>query len=163
MFNYNFLIFPRQVKAVLNYTLFNRASGDVVISDDGNYLFYKITTMQNNLCSSYDRLGSNEVSTIVASLDTIYDHYKQAGFDEVYFSAIPNPASILQPAPYNNLIPLIQNHPKMKMPSIDMYTLFKQAQEPASLYRAGDTHWSNRGLHLWLQQVNNILRKRKQE
>ncbi len=158
LFNYNFLIFPRQFKAVLNYTLFNRASGDVVISDDGNYLFYKITTMQNNLCSSYDRLADNEVNTIVASLDTIYDHYRQAGFDEVYFSVIPNPATILQPAPYNNLIPLIQNDPKMKMPFIDLYSPFKESRDPASFYRAGDTHWNNKGLQMWLDKVNNILR-----
>jgi hypothetical protein len=159
LFNYNFLILPRQVKAAVTYTLFNRASGDVVISDDGKFLFYKITVMQNNLCSSFDQLGSNEVSTIVASLDTIYDHYKQVGFDEVYFSAIPNPASILQPAPYNKLIPLIQNDPKMKMPLIDLYTSFTNCGDAASLYRAGDTHWNNKGMQLWLQKVNNILRK----
>ena len=157
LFNYNFLIFPRQAKAALSYTLFNRASGDVVISDDGNFLFYKITVMQNNLCSSYDRLGTNEVSAIVASLDTIYDHYKRAGFDEVYFSAIPNPATILQPGPYNNLIPRIQNDPKMKMPFIDLYTPFKHSEDPVSLYRAGDTHWNNKGMQMWLDMVYEVL------
>ena len=161
LFNYNFLIFPRQVKAALNYKLFNRASGDVVISDNGNFLFYKITVLQNNLCSSYDRLATNETNTIVASLDTIYDHYKRAGFDEIYFSAIPNPVTILQPGPYNNLIPLIQNDPKMKMPCIDLYTPFKQSPAPASLYRAGDTHWSNKGMQMWLQKVNNALMKER--
>ena len=159
LFNYNFLIAPRQLKAVLNYKLFNRASGDVVISDDGKYLFYKMTVTQNNICSSYDPLGEREVSTIVASLDTIYDNYKRAGFAEIYFSAIPNPVSILQPGPYNNLIPLIQDDPKLKMPFIDLYTIFKQAKDPAILYRAGDTHWNNNGLQIWLHDVNDILNR----
>jgi len=159
LFNYSFLVAPRQLKAVLNYKLFNRASGDVAISDDGKYLFYKMTVQQNNLCSSYDCLARNEVSTIVASLNVIYDYYKQAGFDEVYFSPVPNPASILQPGPYNNLIPLIQNNSELKMSVIDIYSNFKQVKDPAKLYRAGDTHWNNNGLQLWLRLVNDILKK----
>ncbi len=158
LFNYNFLILPRQVKAALNYKLFNRASGDVVISDNGDYLFYKMTVAQNNICSSYAQLAENETKTIVASLDTIYDYYKQAGFAEIYLSVVPNPVSILQPGPYNNLIPLVQNDSGLKMPFIDLYTLFKQSKEPASLYRAGDTQWNNKGAQAWLQLVNNILR-----
>ncbi len=163
LFNYNFLIYPRQLKAALNFELFNRASGDVAISDDGKYLFYKMTLAQGNICSSYDRLAEKEVKTIVASLDTIYDHYKQAGFAEVYFSVIPNPVSILQPGWYNNLIPLIQNDPELKVPFIDVYSLFKQHQQPASLYRAGDTHWNNNGAQIWLQLVNEMLRKESEK
>ena len=158
LFNYNFMIFPRQAKAALNYILFSRASGDVVISDDGSYLFFKPTVAQNGRCSSYSRLLKSETDSIVASLDTLYDRYKQAGFAEVYFSPIPNAATILQPEGYNNLIPAIQNDPKMKMPVIDIYDVFKAYKAPGALYRAGDTHWSNTGTQMWLQLVNTMLR-----
>jgi hypothetical protein len=157
LFNYRFLMLPREVKAMINYEFFNRASGDVVISENGNYLFYKPTVVSNDLRSSYDFLSSVELDTLVNSLNEVYMNFRQAGFDEVYLSIIPNTVTILQPQPYNQLIPLLESNPRVKMPTIDIYHVFEQHKEPSTLFRAGDTHWNNNGLQLWLQKINAVL------
>ncbi|MES2703344.1 MAG: hypothetical protein V4649_11930 [Bacteroidota bacterium] len=158
LFNYEFLTAPRLMKAGLNYRLFNRASGDVAISDDGQYLFLKRTVTPGHIYSCYGSISAGEINKIVASLNTIYKHYRDAGFDEVYLSIIPVPATILQPANYNRQIPAVQNHPALQMPVLDLYTVYKNHSSPQELYRAGDTHWNNNGMHEWLNLVNSTLR-----
>lgn len=156
LFNYKFFLSFRHIKAAINYYLFHRASGDVVISDDDKYLFFK-PTVGNSPLSSYYPLKKGELQHLLQVMNSLYAHFRQAGFDEVYLSVIPNSASILQPAPYNQLIPRLQNDPGLKMPYIDLYSIFKQYPDPASLHRAGDTHWNNSGMQLWLKQVNEVL------
>jgi hypothetical protein len=155
LFNYNFVMPMFESKAALNYYLFNRASGDVVISKDRNFLFLKETVSRTDVGSSYSPLNTDEVSTLVTNLNTIYDHYRQNGFREVYLSVIPNSATINQPDGYNNLIPLVQNDARLRMKVIDAYTAFKQSGE--GVYLSGDTHWNNRGRQLWLDIVNDTL------
>lgn len=108
LFNYNFINPIRQMKANLNYRLFNRASGDVVISENGNQLFLKQTVAEKDMMSSYEKLESQIITTVVDTVCAIYKHYKNEGFDEVYISIVPNPATILQPKYYNDFIPAVQ-------------------------------------------------------
>jgi hypothetical protein len=155
LFNYNFIIPIFEYKAALNYYVFNRASGDVVISEDKNFLFLKQTVSREDIGSSYRPLQTNEIKQLVANFNAIYDHYKSKGFNEVYLSVIPNSATIVQPAGYNNLIPLLQNDPDLKMKIIDIYHRFKNS--PGNFYLPGDTHWNHNGLQLWLDVVNERL------
>ena len=144
-------------KAALNYYLFNRASGDVVISNDRNFLFLKETVSKTDVGSSYYPVSRQDAAHIVDVLNNIYDHYKAAGFAEVYFSVIPNSATIMQPDGYNNLIPMIQNDARLRMKIIDIYTTFKQSNDV--YYLPGDTHWNHKGKQLWLDMVNEqVLR-----
>lgn len=155
LFNYNFIMPMFQSKAALNYYLFNRASGDVVISDDRNYLLLNETVSRTEIASSYAPVYPSEVKHIVSVLNAIYDHYKAVGFDEVYFSVIPNPATILQPDGYNNLIPQVQGDPELRMRLIDIYSQFKNS--PGLCYQHGDTHWTMAGKQMWLDAVNIVL------
>jgi hypothetical protein len=155
LFNYNLVNPVRQWKAALNYYVFNRASGDVVISKDGNQLFFKETVTGERPENTYYPVRHRELDTIVQNLNVISGHYKAEGFDEVYFSFIPNPATILQPNGYNNLIPLIENHPELQANTISVYNQFKNANR--RIYRPGDTHWNNEGLQIWLGEVNKML------
>ncbi len=155
LFNYNFMMPLFESKAALNYYVFNRASGDVVISNDHNYLFLKETVTKTGINSSFSPLQDDEINKLVHNLNTAYDHYKSTGFKEVYLSIIPNSATILQPAGYNNLIPLLQSNPGLKIKIIDIYTVFKKTYE--SVYLPGDTHWNNKGRQLWLKTVNEKL------
>ncbi|MES2703346.1 MAG: hypothetical protein V4649_11940 [Bacteroidota bacterium] len=157
LFNYNCIMPLFWSKASLNYYAFNRASGDVVISNDRQFLFYKETVSLTDKGSSYSPLEPGEIASIIANLDTIYDHYKASGFKEVYFSVIPNTATIAQPTGYNNLIPLIQNDPRLKMNIIDIYSVFKQTKQ--DIYMHGDTHWNSTGRQLWVDLVNTELAK----
>lgn len=156
LFNYNCIIPMFEAKAALNYYVFNRASGDVVISKDRNYLFLKETVSKTDIGSSYVPLTQADIDWMVDKFNRIYDHYKAGGFSEVYLSMIPNSAAIVQPEGYNNLIPDIQKDPALKMKVIDVYTAFKNA--PRHVYLPGDTHWNTMGRQIWIDMVNEKLR-----
>lgn len=155
LFNYNFIMPMFESKAALNYYIFNRASGDVVISKDRNFLFLKETVSLSDIGSSYIPVSEEVITKLVNNFNAIYGHYKQNGFSEVYLSIIPNSATVMQPQGYNNLIPLIQNDARLKMKIIDAYTNFKNS--PETLYQPGDTHWNNKGKQLWIDLINEKL------
>ena len=157
LFNYQAVVPLFQSKAVINYYVFNRASGDVVISNDRQFLFLRETVSKTDLGSSYGVIGHEDIEKIVYNLNELYDHYKKTGFKEVYISLIPNSATIMQPEGYNNLIPLIQNHPRLRMKVINVYDAFKQSSE--ILYLPGDTHWNLKGRQKWLEIVNGVLQQ----
>lgn len=159
LFNYNFLNAPRLWKADLNYYVFGRASGNVLLSEDGENLFIKETSMPTHGYSSYEVLHESTIHWYVKTLNSVYKHYRAEGFDEVYLTIIPSPISILQPGWYNNLISRLTADTALKMPLIDIYPTFKRYPNKHSLYRAGDSHWNNNGFQLWLQMVNSVLAK----
>lgn len=155
LFNYNFAMPLFESKAALNFYLFNRASGDVVISDDRRFLFLRETVEPTGDASSFSSLGQEEVDTLVSHLNILYDHYRAEGFREVYLSIIPNSATINQPTGYNMLIPRIQNHSGLRMKVIDVYGRFKNSSKV--LYWSNDTHWNYAGVQVWLDAVNERL------
>ena len=155
LFNYQFMMPLFGSKAAINYYLFDRASGDVVISKDKKHLFLKETVSLTDAGSSYIALSDGDINILVNNFNSIYDHYKAAGFREVYLSIIPNSATINQPEGYNNLIPRIQNDPHLRMKVIDAFTAFKA--QGGELYLTGDTHWNYKGKQLWLNLVNKQL------
>lgn len=157
MFGYKFMDRIKLFKASATYHFFGRASGDVVVSENGEYLFLRQTVAPHDILSSYAPVAKEELSRLVHQFNTVYDHYKMDGFDEVYLSIIPNPATILQPQYYNHLIPFLQKDPSLKMPVIDLYSTFANDADPSGLYRLGDTHWNNKGLQTWIRMVNNTL------
>jgi hypothetical protein len=155
LFNYSFIMPMFHWKAALNYYIFNRASGDVVISKDRNFLFYTETVSLTDIGSSYTTIPPEHIDMLINNFNLIYDHYKATGFDEVYLSMIPNSATINQPDGYNGLIPHIQNSPELHMKLIDIYSTFKNV--PGDYYYHGDTHWNPRGKQLWVNIVNDTL------
>ncbi len=159
LFNYNFIIPIFEYKAALNYYVFNRASGNVVISKDKNFLFLKETVSLTDAGSSYIPLNENDIQLLVNNFNVIYKHYRDQGFKEVYLSMIPNSASVVQPEGYNNLIPRIQSDTTLKMKIIDAHTLFKT--EPTLYYQPGDTHWNSIGRQKWIDLVNEYLKQQQ--
>jgi hypothetical protein len=158
MFNYNIINPVREIKAMLNYKFFHRASGDVVISDDGNQLFLKQTVAEKGDMSSFEMLDPRILNVLTDTMSAIYKHYRKEGFDEVYFSVPPNPASILQPKYYNQFLPLLRKKlDSAGIPFIDDYDMFIHNPDKASLYFPNDTHWSGNGEELWIKAVNKIL------
>jgi hypothetical protein len=155
LFNYNFMAPLFGLKASINYFLFSRASGDVTISNNKQYLFYRQTLSPEGTSSSFSPLPQQQTDRIVDNLNAIYDYYKRSGFDEVYLSIIPSTVTVIQPAGYNNLIPSIQNHSRLKMPVIDVYSVFKLNDQDYFLH--GDTHWSIEGKQKWIDMVNDRL------
>jgi hypothetical protein len=160
LFGYRLWDNVKLTKASLTYYLFKRAVGDVVVSNDGNRLFLRQTVDPNELSSSYKPIDQKELQQMIDNINSVYEHYKAEGFDEVYLSIIPNSVTILQPANYNGLIPKLQKSGALTGTRIiDVYNLYSQDADPGKLYRIGDTHWSNNGMQVWLQVVNTELKK----
>lgn len=159
LFRFNFLNPVKFLKGRMNYTLFERGDGNTVLSDNGKYLFFRPTVLNEGIYSSYAPLYDTEVVYLAGKLNNIYTNFRKMGFDGVYLSLIPSPASILQPAGYNGLIPSLQSCKGLRPVVIDMYTPFVTSPRPESFYRLGDTHWNDKGMHLWLDKVNEELKK----
>lgn len=163
LFGYRFWDGAKLTKASLNYHLFHRAIGDVVVSDDGTRLFLKQTVNPEDQLSSFRPVEQDEIEQIVQHINAIYDHYKADGFDEIYISIIPNPVTILQPDHYNLLIPKLLKPGLLNgMKMIDLYNPFINTPDPGTLYRVGDTHWNNNGLQVWLRIVNAELKNQNE-
>ena len=50
---------------------------------------------------------------------------------------------------------LLQQHPLLQMPHIDIYSTFTKATD--RIYAPGDTHWNIKGKQLWVDEVNKVL------
>ncbi len=160
IYGYRFWDEVKFAKASLTYYLFKRAAGEAVVSDDGNRLFLKETLAEHDTQSSYYPFDQNELQEMFKILNITCAYYKAEGFDEVYMSIIPNPATILQPRNYNGLIPALQQADSLKcMHIIDIYTPFTKDPDPGRLFMMGDSHWSNDGIQVWLNTVNAELKK----
>ncbi len=157
LFNYQFIMPIFQSKAALNYYAFSRASGDVVISDDKNYLFLKETVSYTDAGSSYIPIPDAEIEKLTVNLNIIYEYYIKSGFTEVYLAIIPNSATIVQPKGYNNFIPRLQQAVSLKMKVIDSYSFFKSADHEYCYH--GDSHWNYWAKQNWLALVNKELVK----
>jgi hypothetical protein len=159
LFHFNVMNTIRRSKASLVLNWFGRGSGNSVLSKDRKHLFFKSTVAPNGRFSSYSTVSDSEVVFCVRKMNFIYDHFKAEGFDEIYFSFIPNPATILQPEGYNGLIPRIQMSLSQRVKVFDLFSVFSTSENPDILYRKGDSHWSNYGMHIWIEMVNSELVK----
>ncbi|RYZ97521.1 MAG: hypothetical protein EOP47_21490 [Sphingobacteriaceae bacterium] len=164
LFDYRFLTPIKELKATINYKFFNRLSPDVSVSPDKTNLFLAATvdsvnrfTAITDKYSSFNKIDDQEIDSLIASFNKLYIDFKARGFDEVYLSIIPNPATIISPkmGTYNNLIARIQYNPTLKMPYVDVYKKFKATNQ--RIYQAGDTHWNNRGFKMWVDEFNKLL------
>ncbi len=156
LFNYRLFTPLKELKANINYKLFNRVDKDVIVSGNGKYL-YLTATADTNYESSFYPIPQPKVDKIVHALNVVYNHYKSIGFDEVYFTMVPNPVSILEPnmGNYNNLIPRIQNNPALQMKTVDLFDLYKTTN--LQVYKNSDTHYTNDGFKLWVEEFNKKL------
>jgi hypothetical protein len=151
LFNYKSTYYLFLCKAALNYYLFNRASGDVVISKKGDYLILK-----DALKITGASIPPGELTTLVDNINRFYDHFRQAGFNEVYLSVIPGTSTIIQPEGYNQIIPMVQQDTRLRIKIIDAYSAFKDQQQ--DYFCHGDTHWNKKGKKKWLNMVDEIIR-----
>ncbi len=150
-------LFVKDFKANINHKVFNRIEDSVKISSDKKYLYTTETVDPKNLHSAFRVITDEEINAITENINAVYCHYKNLGFDEVYFAAIPNKENMVEPTmgTYNHLIERLQNNKNLLSPYIDAYTLFKQSSVP--LYEISDTHWNCEGQRLWTETVNSTV------
>ncbi|GGD80055.1 hypothetical protein GCM10011514_50030 [Emticicia aquatilis] len=157
LFSSDFFLTLKEWKAWLNWKLFDRLDEKVMLSKDEEYLLYQVDAQPSGINSCFDKISEKEIQLMVDNLNKTYQFYKNAGFDEVYLSIIPNKTSILgrDLGEYNHLIERIQKNSALKMPFFDIYTPYHNSKKV--LYEKGDSHWNCEGKQMWLDLVNAKL------
>ena len=157
-FNFGFWEPLKEFKADFNLNFFGRVDKEVAISKDQNFLYLAETLNPAHQGSSFSDLSEAQLKTHVSELNAIQEYYQAKGFDEVIFSIIPNPVSVLKTENKadNRLIQRIKSHPDFKGKLIDATDgLSKNA---ASNFFTSDSHWNQRGAKIWLDQLNTQLK-----
>jgi hypothetical protein len=158
LFDYAIFTPLKELKAQLNYSVFNRTNQDVVVSKTRRQLYYAPTIDTAATTSSFKKLAPGELDRIVANLNRVYKHYRRVGFKQVYLAVMPNPVTVLEPelSNYNKLIPRLQQHPALQVPVIDAYTNL-QRHKALPIYRVSDSHWDKDGFLLGVAQIDSVL------
>ena len=157
LFNYDFFLWFRELKASLNLNIFGRTEDEVVLSNDKTQIFYADEADSTNIHSAFYPVNQADIDLLIKNINQTREQYLQEGFDEVYLSIIPNKVSILSPdlGKYNHLVERIQQDPRVKTPIIDTYSVFKMS--PQKYYLKSDTHWNCEGRDVWLEKTNNAI------
>ncbi len=158
-FNFGFWESLKEFKADFNLNFFGRVDKEVAISKDQNFLYLAETINPAHAGSSFSDISEAQINTQVSQLNAIQDYYKARGFNEVIFSIIPNPVSVLKTEnkPDNQLIQRIKLHPDFKGKLMDATEgLSKNA---SSNFFTSDSHWNQRGAKIWLDQFNTQLNR----
>ena len=157
-FNFGFWAPLKELKADFNLNFFGRLSKEVAISKDQNFLYLAETVNPANVGSSFSRVSEAQINDQVKQLNAITEYYQSKGFDEVLFTIMPNPVSVLatENRPINHIIQRVARHPDFKGKLIDpSLNLSKNA---TSNFFTSDSHWNQRGAKIWLDQLNMQLK-----
>ncbi len=157
LFQFETMLKFKELKSWINQRLFDRTDPKVTLSGNGSTLAYYEDTDSTLINSSYNRVPDAEIDSLVAVINLNKQLLEEMGFDQVWFSIIPNKATVLMPdyGAYNHLIERIHRHPALATPRIDLLDDFRKTGVDA--YLKGDSHWSCSGQKIWLDKVNRKL------
>ncbi|AQG82476.1 hypothetical protein AWR27_12905 [Spirosoma montaniterrae] len=157
LFSQDWAFWFKEKKASLTQGWFDRVSTGVSVSRNRQAIFLHSDADSSVMQSSFSPLTNRDVDAVVDSLNATAAYYRQAGFDAVYLSIIPNKISILESerGSYNRLIERVQQHPRLQVPVVNVYDAYRQ--NPQSSYLKGDTHWTCEGRATWLALVRQKL------
>lgn len=161
LFGHAWALWWKEQKAAFNLNVFDRASPKIGLSRDRQHIFVGLDTdTTTGKTAAFTPLPTAELDALIDSLNVVYDRYRALGFDAVYLSIIPNKVTLLAPdlGLYNHLIERVEQHPRLRMPVIDVYAAYRKARQP--LYAIGDSHWNCAGRAIWLEAVNDKLMPR---
>tara|TARA_R110002124_G_scaffold266417_1_gene433321 strand:+ start:694 stop:1635 length:942 start_codon:yes stop_codon:yes gene_type:complete len=163
LFQNDFSLKIKEAKANFNYKFFDRVNKEVTLVNHGKDIVYYMDTDVPNITSSFTELPDSTVNAMVNNLNESELILKKLGFDNVLLSVIPNKVSVVDPtyAEYNQLIPKITQHPKLKMDVINIFTEFQKMGSAA--YLISDSHWTCEAQNRWIKKANeaiyNLVRK----
>ena len=157
LFNYDFVLFFKEIKAELDLKLFDRKSPNYNLSADKKEIFYFEEASVSCPNSAFYEVSDAEIEKMVENMNADYLQYKKLGFNEIYLSIIPNKVSILAPnlGAYNHVLERVQNHPNLKIKFIDTFSIFKKS--PENVFSKSDTHWNCKGASMWQKSVNELV------
>jgi hypothetical protein len=163
LFDYSLFSPFRGWKSSLTNYLFGKLDNRIVISTDTRYLMLKETVDTTASTGIYSLLPESELDSMAAHMNQIRLHFLEAGFKEVWFSMIPNTATVVDSTflPHhksNGLMYKIKiRTDSLRIPYLDIYNRF--LMNPDKMYKHGDSHWSNAGKEIWVNEVNHWILK----
>lgn len=151
-FNFGLFTWFKELRAQLLYDKFDRIPAGA-ISRDRRHVFYDLEVDTTLGTSAFRRLSPCNTDSVVATINHTRDYYRRMGFDEVYFSFVPNKVTVIDPQRglYNHQIEQIQQHPDLQAPLVPLYDTLTRHPE---WYHHGDGHWNRQGKRYWLKVVN---------
>lgn len=157
LFQFDPVLTFKEWKSWLNLHFFNRTDPKVTVSGDRQTIAYHVDTDTTLINSSFIHTTHARVDSLVGVLNFNRQYLQSMGFEQVWYSIIPNKASILMPryGTYNRLIERIGQHPALNVASIDVLEEFRRMDQ--NPYLKGDSHWSCAGQAVWLDKVNRRL------
>ena len=158
LFSKDIFLFFRELKADLNFALFNRLPDEVAENQEHTVLFLKEEVAKNNEPTSFfAKLNDKEMELIYRNLEIEVKKLSNLGFSKIYISIIPSKGNILGRSlgNYNNLIPKLEN---TQIKGVEYISIFDEfIKNPDNKYRLGDTHWTCEGKRVWLKTVQKRL------
>lgn len=158
LFNFDPFLKLKELKSHIMLSWFDRTHTGAIISRNHEYLFYNIEADPAIGLSPFYNITTPSIDTIVTNINHIRDHYKEAGFDEVYFCFVPNKVTVCENNrfTYNNQISRIEEHPELKTPILSIQDTIRSHPE---WYHLGDGHWTVKGQRYWLKTVNGLVKE----
>jgi hypothetical protein len=157
--NNPFSFFFQEMKARFNYSILNFTGNGVFVSSETRFVYLAETLDSTNILSPQYPLDNDESVDMLNYLNSFYDQYKAKGFDEVYFSLIPEKIRVYPIKghdTFNSLFEVIRS-PKLKMPLINCLEPLKKSTK--KVFITCDTHWNTNGINIWLKEVDDKLQK----
>ncbi|CAN5269102.1 hypothetical protein BH09BAC6_BH09BAC6_01450 [soil metagenome] len=142
----------KQLKATINYRLFNRLAKEVAVSTDKKRLLMNITVDTSYRQSDFREVNARELDQLTGNLAIANKYYLSIGFKKVLLSVIPNAVSVYDEKRmhYNRLLERVEQN--NRFPVISIFKNFKNTSQ--NLYYRSDTHWNPVGLDVWVNEVN---------
>ncbi len=145
----------KEIKANLNYSLFDRTDKEVRVSTDNKRLLMASTVDTASVESAFKLKRDNQISTLAHNLEKAGSYYKSIGFKDVFLAVVPNPVSVYDEKrmPYNHLLQRVERRIHLK--TISVFDTFRTA--PLNLYYLSDSHWNPLGFETWVLQADKFF------
>ena len=144
----------KELKASLNYSLFKRLPKEVAVSTDKKRLLMNITVDTASTQSAFRAKTDVDIIKLADNIAEAKAYYRSLGFQEIYLSVIPNPASVYDSrrGPYNRLLQRVEQRVS---PLISVYDVYRSS--PANMYYLSDSHWNPLGFDTWVKKADSVF------
>jgi hypothetical protein len=147
----------KELKAEFNLSYFGRTPAGVKLAQTKDFLYLDQTVDSLADGSSFQAVSDLRIRQLIERMKQIDRYAKALGFDEVLFSFIPNPSSVLptEHNRYNQFIPRLE---KMVGNELIVVNPTTQLSENAKQnFFKSDSHWNQKGAKIWLDLLNQKL------
>lgn len=149
--------FFQELKAELNFSVMGYAGNQVYVSEDNHLVYLAETLDPKSILSPFCPITDTEALDIIQHINELYTTFKSYGFDEVYFSLIPDKIRVypIDQKPVNTLFEILHDS-RILGPQI--FCLNELQSSTDKVFFTCDTHWNTAGMNVWLKHIDHALK-----